>query len=412
MSASASAATAESRRRPYIPRRRPSEGTSAERKRLNRVSTESGASDDVDHDEEDDDIPICPSPFRTEYAAVMQPEQPNNFGRPRRRRGPCLRVGWCTVLQVTALAALAIANWFFVQPGSSGGYHPDLTRISSSFSARASPPPRPAHAGAPPATPSTDAPPPAAPPSVVAAALDQCPPWAPALGFGGAAVALIFSSLGSAYGTGKAATGVSAIGVHDPGLVMKMLIPVVMAGVLGIYGLIIAVTQPLRLHMTARPVLLSAGPSPVRLRAGPSPVLLTALPSQPAHRLCLLSLVHVAGHHCRWGASFQRGVEPNPLGLLAVHGRGAPRRRPRLRAQRRLGGHRHWDCWRRGRAGERDAAKGLCRNGTHPHLRGGARPLRSNRRTHPRRKVVGRLRAGAWLMYRGWPRADGHPRQT
>ena len=54
-------------------------------------------------------------------------------------------------------------------------------------------------------------------------------------------VALVCSSLGSAYGTGKAAQGVSAIGAREPALVMKSLIPIVMAGVLGIYGLIIAV---------------------------------------------------------------------------------------------------------------------------------------------------------------------------
>ena len=72
-------------------------------------------------------------------------------------------------------------------------------------------------------------------------ALVGCPTWAPALGFGGATIALVFACLGSAYGTGKAAVGISSIGVEEPQLVMKMLIPVVMAGVLGIYGLIIAV---------------------------------------------------------------------------------------------------------------------------------------------------------------------------
>jgi|TARA_B100000524_G_C23573027_1_gene342554 V-type H+-transporting ATPase proteolipid subunit len=49
------------------------------------------------------------------------------------------------------------------------------------------------------------------------------------------------SCVGSAYGTGKAALGISTIGVDRPEIVMKNIIPVVMAGVLGIYGLIIAV---------------------------------------------------------------------------------------------------------------------------------------------------------------------------
>ncbi|KAL1519955.1 hypothetical protein AB1Y20_023441 [Prymnesium parvum] len=72
-------------------------------------------------------------------------------------------------------------------------------------------------------------------------ALLLCPAWAPALGFGGATIALSFSCLGSAYGTGKAGVGVSSVGVEHPALVMKSMIPVIMAGVLGIYGLIVAV---------------------------------------------------------------------------------------------------------------------------------------------------------------------------
>ena len=64
---------------------------------------------------------------------------------------------------------------------------------------------------------------------------------APLFGFLGAAFALIFSNLGAAYGTGKRGMGISALGVGKPELVMKSIVPVVMAGVLGIYGLIIAV---------------------------------------------------------------------------------------------------------------------------------------------------------------------------
>merc|ERR1711920_847345 len=60
-------------------------------------------------------------------------------------------------------------------------------------------------------------------------------------GFMGAASALVFSCLGSAYGTAKSGVGVAAMGVMRPELVMKSIVPVVMAGVLGIYGLIIAV---------------------------------------------------------------------------------------------------------------------------------------------------------------------------
>jgi len=60
-------------------------------------------------------------------------------------------------------------------------------------------------------------------------------------GFLGAASALIFCVIGSAYGTAKAGTGVAATAVHRPDLMMKSSIPVIMAGMIGIYGLIIAV---------------------------------------------------------------------------------------------------------------------------------------------------------------------------
>ena len=52
---------------------------------------------------------------------------------------------------------------------------------------------------------------------------------------------MALANLGAAYGTAKAGAGISGMGVSRPDLVMKALIPVVMAGVVGIYGLIIAV---------------------------------------------------------------------------------------------------------------------------------------------------------------------------
>merc|ERR1711988_1035848 len=69
----------------------------------------------------------------------------------------------------------------------------------------------------------------------------DCVAYAPFFGFMGCAASLSFACLGAAYGTAKSGVGVSAMGVTHPGLVMKSIIPVVMAGVLGIYGLIVAV---------------------------------------------------------------------------------------------------------------------------------------------------------------------------
>jgi V-type H+-transporting ATPase proteolipid subunit len=57
----------------------------------------------------------------------------------------------------------------------------------------------------------------------------------------GAAVALVFANLGSAYGTAKAGIGLSHLGVAAPERMMRGIVPVVMAGILGIYGLIVAV---------------------------------------------------------------------------------------------------------------------------------------------------------------------------
>ena len=68
-----------------------------------------------------------------------------------------------------------------------------------------------------------------------------CPASAPFFGYFGAAAAMALSNLGAAYGTAKAGAGIAGMGVSRPDLVMKALIPVVMAGVVGIYGLIIAV---------------------------------------------------------------------------------------------------------------------------------------------------------------------------
>merc|ERR1712028_120939 len=74
-----------------------------------------------------------------------------------------------------------------------------------------------------------------------AARKEQCPPSAPFFGFMGCAAALVFACLGAAYGTAKSGVGIANMGVMHPDVVMKSIIPVVMAGGLGIYGLIVAV---------------------------------------------------------------------------------------------------------------------------------------------------------------------------
>ena len=59
--------------------------------------------------------------------------------------------------------------------------------------------------------------------------------------FMGCVAALVFSCLGAAVGTAKSGVGVCAVGVLDETKVYKSLVPVIMAGVLGIYGIIVSV---------------------------------------------------------------------------------------------------------------------------------------------------------------------------
>jgi len=79
---------------------------------------------------------------------------------------------------------------------------------------------------------------------------ENCPTSAPFFGFMGVTSALVFANIGAAYGTAKSGVGIASMGVMKPDLVMRNIIPVIMAGVLGIYGLIVAVilqgsiTQP------------------------------------------------------------------------------------------------------------------------------------------------------------------------
>ena len=49
-----------------------------------------------------------------------------------------------------------------------------------------------------------------------------------------------FLALGAAYGTAKSGTGIAAMSVMRPELIMKSVIPVIMAGIVAIYGLVVA----------------------------------------------------------------------------------------------------------------------------------------------------------------------------
>jgi V-type H+-transporting ATPase proteolipid subunit len=51
---------------------------------------------------------------------------------------------------------------------------------------------------------------------------------------------MAFSAIGAAYGTAKAGTGIAGISVVKPDMVMKSIIPIVMAGIIAIYGLVVS----------------------------------------------------------------------------------------------------------------------------------------------------------------------------
>jgi V-type H+-transporting ATPase proteolipid subunit len=73
-------------------------------------------------------------------------------------------------------------------------------------------------------------------------------------GFMGITCALVFASIfnyetlfkinidiGSAYGTMKSSVGICSIGVNKPDKILTSIVPVIMAGILGVYGLIVGV---------------------------------------------------------------------------------------------------------------------------------------------------------------------------
>ena len=82
-----------------------------------------------------------------------------------------------------------------------------------------------------------------------------------------AIAALVFSSMGVAYGTTKNGVGVASMDVIRPKLIMNLIVPIVMAGALGIYGLIIAISTDISLKLAECPfgsrVMLVSEPNPI-----------------------------------------------------------------------------------------------------------------------------------------------------
>ncbi|KAJ7846834.1 hypothetical protein B0H14DRAFT_3867589 [Mycena olivaceomarginata] len=70
---------------------------------------------------------------------------------------------------------------------------------------------------------------------------DLCPVYAPFFNAMGCTSAIASTCIGASYGTAKSGVGVAAMSVLRPDQMMKCVIPVVMAGIIAIYSLIISV---------------------------------------------------------------------------------------------------------------------------------------------------------------------------
>jgi V-type H+-transporting ATPase proteolipid subunit len=70
---------------------------------------------------------------------------------------------------------------------------------------------------------------------------DDCTVVATFFAFLGIAFALAFTAIGSGYGTAKSAIGVFAVCAMHPEFIYRGLMPIIMAGIVGIYGLVAAV---------------------------------------------------------------------------------------------------------------------------------------------------------------------------
>ena len=171
----------------------------------------------------------------------------------------------------------------------------------------------------------------------------------------GVSSALVFANLGAAYGTAKAGVGIASMGIMHPTEVMKNIVPVIMAGILGIYGLIVA-------------AILVGKSRCMSLQQR------TLLPNTRANHLPIPPFLPSSSADARQEQLLEL------RGLLAPGG--GPELRPLL--ARRRAGHRRRR--RRGRARRRAAAAALRGHDPNPDLRRGARALRPNRGAHPQPK--------------------------
>merc|ERR1711939_83703 len=72
-------------------------------------------------------------------------------------------------------------------------------------------------------------------------ASDLCPVYSPFFGAMGCATAIALTTFGASYGTAKAGVGVMSAGILRPDTIVRSLMPILMAGIVAIYGLVISI---------------------------------------------------------------------------------------------------------------------------------------------------------------------------
>ncbi|KAK5937883.1 vacuolar ATPase V0 domain subunit c [Knufia obscura] len=72
-------------------------------------------------------------------------------------------------------------------------------------------------------------------------ASDNCPVYSPFFGAMGVVSAIVLANFGASYGTAKSGVGIMAAGVLRPDNMVRSLTPVIMAGILSIYGLVVSI---------------------------------------------------------------------------------------------------------------------------------------------------------------------------
>jgi len=75
--------------------------------------------------------------------------------------------------------------------------------------------------------------------SILSILLDTSSPVALFMGYMGVALGVGLCGLGSSYGTAKSGVGAASVGVTRPELFIRSLLPVIMSGMIGLYGFII-----------------------------------------------------------------------------------------------------------------------------------------------------------------------------